>query len=88
MFFSIITILMAIVPFIMYTQPLFWAYTGEGMDAFNKGYKSTSCYQGINFEVDNGLYIAGCIFMIIALIFAGITILVKYSAISTLQETA
>lgn len=73
MIFGIITILLTLVPFIMFTQPLFWAYAGAGRDIANAVYKEISCYEGIRFDGENILYIIGVVCMIFALVMAVVT---------------
>ena len=48
--FSIIALLMGVLTFIMFSQPLFWTYGGEGADLANKIWKKGSLYDAISFE--------------------------------------
>ena len=74
MVFGILTVLLAIVPFVLFSQPLVWAYIGEGKDLLNKSYRQISCYDGIHFEGDL-LYTIGVCLMILALVLAVVTII-------------
>ena len=76
MAFSVITILVALVPFIMYTQPLYWSYLGENCTSQNQYNKLTSCYQGIKFVKGDLLQNFTVVFMILTLVLAGLTIII------------
>lgn len=74
--FSIIALLMGALTFIMFSQPIFWTYGGEGADLANKIWKKGSLYDAISFEEgQNTLLTVGAVLLIIALVFAGIMML-------------
>lgn len=75
MVIGIITILLGVLPFIMFTQPFLWAYTGEGAKGLNAIYKLTSCYDAISFKEGETMLNIGVGCMIASLVFAGIMIL-------------
>ena len=73
--FSIVALLMGALTFIMFSQPLFWAY-GEGADGANEIWKRGSLYDAISFqEGQNALLTVGAVLLIIALVMAGVMML-------------
>lgn len=73
---GVLTLLLGAAMFVMFTQPLFWAYSGEGKELANEIYKRLSCYDGIVFEKgQDTMYTIACVFMIIAMVLGGIMML-------------
>ena len=78
MVFGIFTIMLAVLPFVLYNQPLGWAYTGDGRDTLNAVFKKTTVYDSIAFDPDAGILNNLAVgFMIAALVFAGLTLLLS-----------
>ncbi len=78
MVFGIFTVMLAVSPFALFTQPLYWAYIGEDMKVLNEIYQRVSCYDGIKFGEDFSIYYnIGVGFMIASLVFAGLTALMS-----------
>lgn len=78
MIFGIFTIMLSVLPFVLYNQPLCWAYTGDGRDTLNEVFRKTTVYDAITFEAENGILrnlASG--FMIATLVFAGLTLLLS-----------
>ncbi len=74
--FSIIALLMGALTFIMFSQPLFWTYGGEGAGGMNEIWKRGSLYDAISFpEGQDTLLTVGAVLLIIALVFAGLMML-------------
>lgn len=73
---SVITIILGVIAFVMFSKPVFWAYSGAEKDILNDIYRKFSCYDVLNFEKFESVYhLLGQIFLLLGMLFAGIMIL-------------
>jgi len=73
---SVIAIILGVFAFVMFSKPVFWSYTGEGMVENNEGFKQLNCYDILNFESFENIYhLLGKVLLLIAMVFAGLMIM-------------
>lgn len=73
---AIFTIILGVAAFVMFGQPVFWAYSGVDKASQNAIYKQQSCYDLLNFEsIDNIYLFIGKICLLIAMVFAAMMII-------------
>lgn len=73
---SVFTIILGVIAFVMFSKPVFWSYSGEGMLENNEVFKLQSCYDILNFESYENIYLLlGKVLLLVGMVFAGLMIL-------------